>query len=122
MYQFLLLSEKLPQNLVASNSDSFLLTLWDAGRLLLFSLGVLLWLHSAGRMSGHWDSGASLSSGLSSWAFLGHGSLGGTFQEGVGKSVICTTSLLHTIGKVSHKCTSDWRAGEVEATSPQGKA
>lgn len=28
MYQFLLLSKKLPENLVASNSDSFLLTLW----------------------------------------------------------------------------------------------
>lgn len=69
-----------------------------AGRFLLSYLGALSWLQPAGRIGGHCDSGASLSSGLSFiLGFLGHGSLRATFQEGVGKSVICITVLVKRV-------------------------
>lgn len=87
-----------------------------AGQFLLSHLGTLLWLHSAGKMAGLWDS-----AGLSSWAFSGHGNLR-AFQEGVGVEVVCTTSHLPHYCKASHKCTPDWRVGELEATTPSGNA
>ena len=91
MYQFLPLSKNLhppppPPNLVASNSDSFLLTVgWPVVCLLVLP-GLALGAVFIGQDGGwRWDSQdgrASLSSRLSSWAFSGHDSLRAAFHEG----------------------------------------
>lgn len=81
MYQFLLLTKKLSQNsdfkqqFISPDSVG-----WLGGSSLSY-LGALLYLHSAGKMAGCWDGGASLSSGLPS-LFSVPGSFRAIFQEG----------------------------------------